>query len=77
MNLPEKYPMHHDPNPAIHQTTTWAKWRQAWDILHLALPFVIAGAVLCTPVAHRLMQITDLKAIRWASRRSIQMQWMR
>ncbi len=50
MNLPEKYPMHHDPNPAIHQTTTWAKWRQAWDILHLALPFVIAGAFLCIPI---------------------------
>ena len=51
MNLPEKYPTHHDlRTPSIHQTATSAKWRSARGILHLALPFVIAGAVLCTPI---------------------------
>jgi hypothetical protein len=49
MNLPEKHPTHHDlQTSSIHQTETAARWRSARRTLHLALPFVIAGAVLCT-----------------------------
>jgi hypothetical protein len=51
MNLPEKHPTHRDlQTPSIHQTETAAKWRSARGILHLALPFVIAGAFLCTSI---------------------------
>jgi hypothetical protein len=51
MNLPEKYPTHHNlQNPSIHQTATSSKWRSIRIILPLALPFVIAGALLYSPI---------------------------
>ena len=51
MNLPEKHPNRHVlQDPSIHQTATLAKYRSTRGILHLALPFVILGAVLCNPI---------------------------
>jgi hypothetical protein len=50
MNLPQKHPANQNLQiPLVHQAAS-AKWKRAADILHLALPFVIAGAVLCTPI---------------------------
>jgi hypothetical protein len=51
MNLPEKAPTGLDlQTPSIHHTESTAKWKSAKGILRLALPIVVAGAVLCTPV---------------------------
>ena len=51
MKLPEKHPTHRDlQNPSIQQTETVAKWISARGILHLALAFVLAGAVLCISI---------------------------
>src|SRR5580704_8222411 len=51
MNPPEKHPTYRDlQTPSIHQTESPEKSRSARGILHLTLPFVIAGAVLCTSI---------------------------
>jgi hypothetical protein len=51
MKPSEKRPMLHDfETPSIHQTEKAAKWRPARWLLHLAVPVVIAGAVLYTPM---------------------------
>lgn len=77
MKVLEKFPTRLDLlASSSHQTELAARWRYSKGVLRFALSAVIAGAVLCTPVASRLMQITDLRAIRWPPR-SIQMQWMR
>jgi len=52
MNLPETLPTHLDlQTPSIHQNESTEKRRSAKGILRLAVPVVIAGAVLCTPIA--------------------------
>jgi hypothetical protein len=51
MNPPEKHPTHRDlQTPSIHQIETTEKSRSARGILHLAMSFVIAGAVICISV---------------------------
>jgi hypothetical protein len=52
MNLPEKRPTRRDlQTPSIHQNKSREKWRSGRSILRLALPVVIAGVVICTPIA--------------------------
>jgi hypothetical protein len=52
MNLRDNLPTHLDlQTPTAHQNESKAKWRSAKGILRLAMPVVIAGAVLCAPIA--------------------------
>ncbi len=63
MNLPEKHPNRHVlQDPSIHQTATLAKYRSTRGILHLALPFVILGAVLCNPIESPVLAKSGVQA---------------
>ena len=63
MSLPEKHPTHRDlQTPSIHQTETAAKWRPARWVLHLAMPVVIAGAVLCASTGSTVLAKSGAQA---------------
>ncbi len=52
MNLPENLPTRPDfQTPSIHQNKSVENWRLAKGILRLAIPVVVAGAALFTPIA--------------------------
>jgi Predicted periplasmic protein (DUF2092) len=62
-NLPEKLPTGHDlQKPSIQQTATSAQCRSTKGILHRALPFLIAGAVLCAPIASPVLATNGAQA---------------
>jgi hypothetical protein len=68
MNLPERLPTHFDfQTPFIHQNDSMEKWGAAKLIQRLALPVVIAGAVLCTPIASPVLAQSGHQAAKETS----------
>ena len=60
--------------PSVHRTESKTKWRSAKGILRLALPVVIAGAVLFTSIESPFWQRTDIRPTR-RNPQSILTQW--